>query len=164
MTTVEEAIDVEVPLRTAYDQWTQFELFPRFMDSIVEVRQLDETFLHWVAEAGGNRREWDAEIVRQVPDRVIAWRAVDSSDPSGEVNFASVGDTTTHVSVRMEYEPQGTKQAVGAMLGLDERRVRKDLERFKELVETRGVETGAWRGTVAGGEVAAADDPRETPL
>lgn len=146
MAIVVEAIDVDVPVRTVYNQWTQFESFPQFMESVVEVRQLDETFVHWVAEIAGKRREWDTEIVRQVPDRVIAWRAIDVAQPSGEVSFEPIDDTSTHVVVRMDYEPRGAKESVASALGLDERRVKKDLERFKEVVESHGVESGgAWR-------------------
>jgi uncharacterized membrane protein len=137
MTTVQEAIDVDVPVSTVYDQWTQFETFPEFMDAVVEVQQLDDTFVHWVAEVAGQRREWDAEIVRQVPDRVIEWRAVDVAQPSGEVSFAPIDATSTRVVVRIEYEPRGAKGSVGSALGIDDRQVRKDLERFKEIVEAR---------------------------
>jgi len=152
--TVEQAIEVEVPVTTAYNQWTQFEMFPQFMEGVVDVRQLDDTHLHWVAEVGGERREWDAEIVRQEPDRAIEWRSLDGRQPSGEVLFEPVnGGNRTRVTVHMEYEAQGMKESLGSTLGLDDRRVKQDLERFKELIESRGIETGAWRGEVRGGEV-----------
>jgi len=135
MATVEEAIDVEVPVRTAYDRWTNFETFPEFMDGIVEVRQLDDTIVHWVAEIGGHRREWDAEIVRQVPERVIEWRAIQPSEPSGEVRFEQLEPAKTRVHVHLEYEAQGAAESAGTSLGIDDRRVKKDLQRFKQVVE-----------------------------
>ncbi len=153
MATVEQAIEVGVPVTTAYNQWTQFEMFPQFMEGVVDVRQLDDTHLHWVAEVGGERREWDAEIVRQEPDRAIEWRSLDGRQPSGEVLFEPVdGGDRTRVTVHMEYEASGMKESVGSSLGLDDRQVKQDLERFKELIESRGIETGAWRGEVHGGE------------
>jgi uncharacterized membrane protein len=152
LTVVEEVVDVQVPVTTAYNQWTQFETFPQFMDGIVEVRQLDDTHVHWVAEVRGERREWDAKILRQEPDRVIQWQSLDEHEPSGEVSFEPIDASSTRVTVHMEYEPIGTKEKVGSMLGIDDRHVKKDLERFKELIESRGTETGAWRAEVVGGE------------
>ena len=137
MTTVEEAIEVDVAVRTAYDRWADFETFPEFMEGIVEVQRLDETFVHWVAEVGGRRREWDTEIVRQVPGRVIEWRAIDRSEPSCEVHFQRLHPSRTVVQVHLEYEPRGASEKVAASLGLADRQVRKGLERFKELVEAR---------------------------
>jgi len=141
MATVEEAIDVHVPVSAAYDRWAHFESFPLFMEGIVEVRKLDETFLHWVAEVGGRRREWDTEIILQVPDRVIEWRSIDGSEPSGEVRFQQLDPSHTRVRVHFEHEPRGANEALAASPGLDDRQVRKDLERFKEIVETGA----AWR-------------------
>jgi uncharacterized membrane protein len=141
MATVEETIEVQVPVSAAYDRWAHFESFPLFMEGIVEVRMLDETFVHWVAEVGGRRREWDTEIIRQVPDRVIEWRAIDNSEPSGEVRFQQLDPSRTRVQVHFEYEPRGAKESLAASLGLDDRRVKKDLECFKEVVET----SAAWR-------------------
>jgi uncharacterized membrane protein len=156
MKTIERSIDVDVPVETAYDQWTQFEEFPRFMDGIVEVRQLDDTHTHWVAEVGGRRYEWDAEIMVQEPDRVIAWRGVGGDRNSGRVTFEPT-DGGAKVSVLIGYDPDGAVESVGAALGLDERRVGADLERFKDLVEGRGSPTGAWRGRVEAGEVVEPD-------
>ena len=136
MASVEEAIDVRVPVRVAYREWAQFETFPLFMDGVVEVRRLDETFVHWVAEVGGRRREWDAEIVRQVPHRVIEWRSIDAAQPSGEVRFRPLDDGSTRIVVHMEYDPRGTERA-GWALGVDRSRVKGDLERFKDVVEAR---------------------------
>ena len=156
MATVEKSIDVQVPVSTAYDQWTQFEEFPRFMEGIVSVEQIDDGHLHWVAEVSGERKEWDAEIVEQKPDRVIAWRSTEGLFNSGRVAFEPT-DTGTRVTVEMDYEPEGIKESAGAMLGFDEGQVEDDLERFKELVENREVPTGAWRGEIKGGQVVQDD-------
>ena len=147
-TTIEESIEVEVPLRTAYNQWTQFEEFPRFMDGVEEIRQLDDTHVHWVAEFGGSRHEWDAEITEQKPDERVAWRNVDGKDNAGVVTFHRLDDTHTRVMVQMDFVPEGIKEKLGDALGAPDRRVQGDLERFKEMIEARGRETGAWRGEV----------------
>jgi uncharacterized membrane protein len=152
MATVTETIELDVPVSTAYNQWTQFEEFPKFMDGVESVRQLDDTHLHWVAEFGGERHEWDAEITEQEPDRVIAWRARDGKYNSGRVRFEPLGESRTRIDVELMWEPEGIKEELGSALGSDSRRVKGDLERFKELVESRGVETGAWRGEVHQGE------------
>jgi uncharacterized membrane protein len=157
MSRVETSIEVAVPVSTAYDQWTQFEEFPQFMEGVIDVHQMDDKRLHWVAEVNGERKEWDAEIVEQHPDRVVAWRSLDQDGPSGRVTFQPT-DTGTRVTVEMEWEPSGAKETIGTLLGLDERRVENDLERFKELVENRGVPTGAWRGTIDSGRVVVDDD------
>jgi uncharacterized membrane protein len=154
--TVEATIDVEVPVSTAYDQWTQFEEFPQFMSGVEQVQQLDDTTTRWVADVNGERREWVAEIVEQEPDRVIAWRSREASEPSGRVTFEP-SDTGTRVSVRMSYEPEGLKESIGSMIGMDDRQVEQDLERFKELIEQRETPTGAWRGEVHGGRVTDDD-------
>jgi uncharacterized membrane protein len=156
MATVEKSIDVHVSVSAAYDQWTQFEQFPQFMEGIVSVRQIDDSHLHWVAEVGGQREEWDAEVVEQEPDRVIAWRSTNGLTNTGRVEFTPI-DTGTRVTVEMEYEPEGIKESAGALLGFDEGQVEEDLERFKELVENREVPTGAWRGEVQGGQVVRDD-------
>ena len=148
MSTIEESIDVEVPVSTAYGQWTQFESFPSFMDGIERVEQVDDTHLHWVAEVGGSRREWNAEITEQHPDERIAWRAVDQDGPDGVVTFHKLSDDATRVMVQMDYEPQGLKETAGAMVGSDARKVRGDLESFKEFIEQRGAPTGRWSGDV----------------
>jgi uncharacterized membrane protein len=146
---VEETIEVNVPVSAAYNQWTQFEEFPRFMEGVEEVRQLDDTLLHWAATVSGKRREWEARITEQLPDRRIAWRSVTGTQTSGSVSFEPAGQDRTRVRVEMSYRP-GVLDRVGSLIGLDNRRVRGDLERFKELIESRGTETGAWRGEVHG--------------
>ena len=148
MATIEKSIEVNVPVTTAYNQWTQFEDFPKFMENVESVSQTDDTHLHWVAEYGGERHEWDAEIVEQVPDQRIAWQSEGGTEQSGIVTFEPLDDARTKVSVRMEWEPDGMKEKVGAAVGADSRSVGEDLDRFKELIEERGVESGAWRGSV----------------
>lgn len=152
MSTVEKSIDVNVPVRTAYNQWTQFEDFPKFMDGIVEVRQLDDTHLHWCAEIGGKRKEWDAEITEQIPDQRIAWRSTSGTTNDGVVTFTRIDDDTTHIAVKMDYDPQGVTENVGDAAGVFSKRVQGDLERFKDFLESRGHETGAWRGSVQQGQ------------
>ena len=148
MSTIEESIDVDVPVSTAYSQWTQFESFPQFMDGIERVEQTDDTHLHWVAEVGGARREWDAEITEQHPDERVAWRAIDQEGPDGVVTFHRLSDATTRVMVQMDYEPRGLKETAGAMAGSDARQVRDDLESFKQFIESRGSATGRWSGDI----------------
>jgi uncharacterized membrane protein len=151
MATITESIVIECPVATAYNQWTQFEEFPRFMEGVESVKQLDDTHLHWVAEINGKRHEWDAEITEQRPDQVIAWRAVDGHENSGRVVFERIDDRTTKATVEMEHETEGMVEALGSAIGSDSRQVKKDLERFKDLVEARGAETGGWRGEVQQG-------------
>ncbi len=148
MAKVEKSIEVDVPVTTAYNQWTQFEQFPQFIDNVESVTQIDDTHLHWVAEYGGERNEWDAEITEQGPDRVIAWRSQAGVQQSGRVTFEPIEDGRTKIAVELEWEPEGMKEKVGAAVGADSRSVSEDLDRFKELVESRGVESGAWRGSV----------------
>jgi uncharacterized membrane protein len=148
MTTIEQSIDIEVPVAVAYNQWTQFESFPQFMDGIERVDQKTDTQLHWVAEIGGTKREWDAEITEQHPDHRVAWKALDQDGPDGVVTFHKLDDARTRVMVQMDYEPEGMKESVGSLVGLDDRRVKKDLEAFKELIEATGRESGGWRGNI----------------
>jgi uncharacterized membrane protein len=145
---VEKSIDVEVPVHTAYNQWTQFETFPEFMEGVVEVRQLSDTTLHWKAKVAGKEKEWDATITEQQPDQRIAWTAVDGAPNAGVVTFHRLGEGTTRVMLQLEAEPEGLIEEVGDKLGVFDRRVEGDLKRFKEFVESRGGETGAWRGEV----------------
>ena len=145
---VEESIEVDVPVRTAYDQWTRFEEFPQFMQGVEGVRQIDDTHLLWTAEIGGRRHEWRAEITEQLPDERIAWRATDGKPNAGVVTFHRLGDDRTKIVVQMEFEPEGVLETVGSALCADERRVKGDLERFRDFVETRGGETEGWRGVV----------------
>jgi uncharacterized membrane protein len=146
--TIEQSIEVNVPIRPAYNQWTQFEEFPRFMEGIERVEQRDDRHLHWVANFGGETHEWDAEVTEQKPEERVAWRNVDGKDNAGVVTFHKIDDGTTRVMVQMDWAPEGIKEKVGAALGADDRRVKGDLERFKEFIESRESETGAWRGEV----------------
>ena len=148
MATIEESIDVGVPVETAYNQWTQFETFPEFMEGIEQVRQLDDTHLHWVADVGGNREEWDAEITEQRADERIAWHATSGKGNAGVVTFHRLDQQKTRVMVQLDWEPEGVTEQIGSALGMDSRRVQGDLQRFKDLIEARGVESGAWRGEV----------------
>ena len=148
MTTIEESIEVKVPIRTAYDQWTQFEEFPRFMAGVESVTQLDDTHLHWVADIGGIKREWDAEITEQHPDERVAWKATDGADNAGAVTFHRLDDTTTKVMLQLDFDPDGFVEQVGDKMGLITSQTKADLDRFKEFIEERGTETGAWRGDV----------------
>jgi len=148
MKTIEESIDIGVPVSTAYNQWTQFESFPQFMDGIKRVEQWDATRLRWTAEVGGNKREWDAEITEQHPDHRVAWKALNQEGPNGVVTFHKLDDSHTKVMVQMEYEPEGMKESLGSVVGFDSHRVKGDLESFKEFIESRGSESGAWRGNV----------------
>ena len=151
--TVEEQIEVDVPVSTAYNQWTQFEEFPKFMEGVERVEQLDDTLLHWVGKVAGKRAEWDAKILEQEPDRKISWKSVGGKPTEGTVLFEPAGPSKTKVRLQMRYQPEGIREKVGSVAGLDKRRIRGDLERFQELVESRGEETGAWRGEVRAGEV-----------
>ncbi len=146
MARVEKSIEIERPLRMVYDQWTQFEEFPRFMEGVLEVHQLDDRTLHWVAEVAGKREEWTAEIVRQIPDEEIAWRHTRGAVNLGVVSFVALGPDRTRVGLAIEYDPRSIAEKIGDALGLVTRRVEGDLERFKRFIEERGEETGAWRG------------------
>lgn len=148
MATVEKSIEVHVPVSTAYNQWTQFESFPEFMEGVKEVRQLDDTHVHWIAEVAGKRMEWDAEISEQVPDQRIAWHGVGGKGNAGVVTFHRIDDGLTRVMLQMEAQPEGMVEKVGEMAGMLDRRVSADLERFRSFIERRGGETGAWRGEV----------------
>jgi len=148
MSTIEQSIDVNVPVHTVYNQWTQFEEFPRFMEGVEEVRQLDDRRLHWRANIGGRVEEWDAVITEQHPDERVAWKNTTGAPNAGVVTFHRLADTKTRIMLQMEYDPQGVVENLGDLLGVVSRRVANDLERFKEFVEARGQETGAWRGEV----------------
>jgi uncharacterized membrane protein len=150
--TIDESIEVNVPVSTAYNQWTQFEDFPLFMEGVDHVQQLDDTRLHWVATVAGKKAEWDAKILEQHPDRQISWISEDGKKTRGTVTFEPRGESKTFVRLSMSYQAEGTAEALGSAAGLDTRRVRGDLERFKDLIESRGTESGAWRGEVAAGE------------
>jgi uncharacterized membrane protein len=153
MATIERSIDVNVPVRTAYNQWTQFEEFPRFMKGVKEVRQLDDKRLHWSAEVAGKDEEWDAEITEQTPDQRIAWTSRSGAWNAGVVTFHELGDNRTRVMLHLEYDPVGVVENVGDALGFVSARVQGDLEQFKAFIESRGSETGAWRGEIKQGRV-----------
>lgn len=153
MKTIEQSIIVEVPVSTAYNQWTQFEDFPKFMEGVKEVRQLGDKRVRWKAQIGGMVEEWDAEIFQQVPDERIAWRSTSGTKNSGRVIFSPLGPDQTEVFLQLHYDPEGLAEHVGDALGLLSARVSGDLKRFKKFIEERGEPTGAWRGEIEGREV-----------
>jgi uncharacterized membrane protein len=148
MEKIEKSIDVEAPIQTVYNQWTQFEEFPRFMEGVKSVTQLDDKRLHWVAEIGGKEKQWDARITDQVPDRKISWTSEAGEFTAGTVTFQPAGGTKTRVNLELQYDPKGFVENTGDALGFVSGRVNGDLKRFKEFIEHRGQETGAWRGTI----------------
>ena len=154
MATIEQSIEVEAPVRTAYNQWTQFEEFPRFMEGVIEVKQLDDTHLLWRANVGGKEKVWRARITEQKPDERIAWRSEDGAHNAGVVTFHRISDGKTKIMLQLDYDPEGVVENVGDAVGLVSARVKGDLERFKEFIEARGRETGGWRGTVPVGNRA----------
>ena len=154
MSTIEQSVEVNVPVSTAYNQWTQFEDFPQFMEGVEEVKQMDDTTLHWKASIAGQTREWDAKITEQTPDQRIAWTDIGGAENAGVVTFHRIDDNTTKVMLQMEFDPDGPVEAVGDALGVVKTRVKGDLERFKGFIESRGQETGAWRGEVNQGQTS----------
>jgi uncharacterized membrane protein len=148
MASVERSIDVNVPVQIAYNQWTQFEEFPRFMEGVKEVRQLDDTTLHWTVRIGNQEREWKARITEQKPDDRIAWAAEGDTKNAGVVTFHRLDHGSCRVMLQLEYDPTDMAEKAGDALGIVERRVKGDLQRFKDFIEARGQETGAWRGEV----------------
>ena len=148
MSKIMEAVDVAVPVRTAYDQWTQFETFPSFMEGVKSVRQLDDTTLEWVADIAGREKRWQATITEQEPDQRIAWTATEGAHNAGVVTFHRLGEGQSRVTLQLDVDPEGPIENVGDALGLVKGRVKGDMERFKTFIEQRGSETGAWRGTV----------------
>ena len=153
MSIIEESIEVKVPVSTAYNQWTQFEEFPRFMEGVEKVIQQDDTRLHWVVEIAGQTREYDATITEQTPDQRIAWRADGEATNAGVVTFHRISDDTTRIMLQLEYEPDGVIEKAGDIVGIVKGRVKGDLKRFKDFIESRGSETGAWRGEVEQNDV-----------
>lgn len=153
MSQILESIDVDVPVRTAYDQWTQFEEFPRFMEGVEYVRQIDDTHLDWKAVIGGVTKEWQAEITEQTPDQRIAWKATEGAENAGVVTFHRLDDRKARVTLQLDVEPEGPIEAAGDALGFVQRRAAGDLGRFKAFIEERGESTGAWRGEVAQDDV-----------
>lgn len=148
MSTIEQSIEVAVPVTTAYNQWTQFESFPEFMEGVDRIEQVSDTMTHWVTSIGGVKREFDAKITEQKPDERVAWRTVDEPHQAGVVTFHRLSPDTTKVMVQMDLEPEGVVEKAGDKLGLVKGRVKGDLERFKEFIESRGAATGGWRGEV----------------
>jgi len=155
---INEEIEVAVPVRVAYDQWTQFESFPRFMDGVDRVIQIDDKTLEWTATIAGAVKHWRAEITEQRPDEVVAWRSTEGAQNDGQVSFRSLGPDRTLVDVQLDVEPEGLVEKAADALGVVERRVRGDLVRFRDFIESRAVPTGAWRGSVEDGRVEDDDD------
>ena len=153
MERIEKTVDVDCPVHTVYNQWTQFESFPKFMSGVKDVRQIDDTHTHWRAELWGKEKEWDAEITEQIPDRIIAWRSISGDAPNtGMVRFEPLPGERTRVYLAMEYEPQGITEKVGDALGAMGMSVQRSVDDFKRFIESRGREQGGWRGDVRGGD------------
>lgn len=148
MSLIQKSIELNVPARTAYNQWTQFEEFPKFMEGVKEVRQLDDKRLQWKANIAGKEEEWNAEITEQIPDERIAWTSRGGAMNAGVVTFHRLSDDTSQLMLQVEYVPQGVVEKAGDAMGLITQRVESDLKRFKTYIESRGQETGAWRGTI----------------
>jgi uncharacterized membrane protein len=148
MSTITEHVDVQVPIRMAYDQWTQFESFPEFMGGVDSISQTDDTHTHWKTTVGGVTREFDTVITEQHPEERVAWKSTDGTTHAGVVTFHKLDDDRSRIMVQMDFVPDGIKEKLGDKLGAPDRRVKADLERFKELIESRGRESGAWRGEV----------------
>jgi uncharacterized membrane protein len=156
MASVTKSIDVNVPVSTAYNQWTQFETFPQFMEGVKDVDQIDDKRLHWRAEVGGKEQEWDARITEQLPDNRIAWTSTSGDMNAGAVDFHRISDVMSRITLTVDYDPQGFLESLGDALGFMDRRVDGDLKRFKQFIESRGSETGGWRGAIE-------DHPETTP-
>jgi uncharacterized membrane protein len=148
MSEIIESVDVDVAVRTAYDQWTQFESFPEFMDGIKQVRQLDDRTLEWVADVAGKEKRWKATITEQEPDQRIAWTSTEGARTAGVVTFHRLGEGRSRVTLQLDVEPDGPIETVGDALGVVRNRVKDDMKRFKAFIEARGTETGAWRGEI----------------
>ena len=149
MSVIEKSIELNVPVRTAYNQWTQFEEFPKFMEGVRQVQQIDDKHLHWKATIAGKEEEWDAEITEQVPDQRIVWKSQQGALNAGRVMFQSMSNDTSRIMLHVDYDPQGIVENMGDAAGMVTQRVEGDLKRFKDFIESRGQETGAWRGTVS---------------
>ncbi|HKS46499.1 MAG TPA: SRPBCC family protein [Amycolatopsis sp.] len=148
MATVTESVDVHVPISTAYNQWTQFESFPKFMSGVESIRQIDDTHTHWTTSIAGVKREFDAEITEQHPDERVAWKSTDGTTHAGVVTFHRLDDATTRVTAQLDWEPEGLVEKAGAIIGVDDRQIKNDMRRFQQFIEERGHETGGWRGDV----------------
>jgi uncharacterized membrane protein len=152
----EDSIDVDVPVRAAYNQWTQFEAFPQFMEGVEEVVQRDDRTLDWTASIAGQRKSWTAQITDQTPDVRVAWKSVSGDENAGAVLFQALDENRTRITLKLDADPEGPIETIGANLGFLERRVKGDLERFKEFIESRSGATGAWRGEIHGEKVTGA--------
>ena len=149
MATVQESVDVDVPIRVAYDQWTQFESFPQFMGGVERITQLDATHTHWVTNVDGVKREFDAEITEQHPEERIAWTSTSGeAKHAGVVTFHRLDENKTRVMIQIDWQPEGLVEKAGAAVGVDDHQVKADLDRYKKFIEDKGTETGAWRGDV----------------
>jgi uncharacterized membrane protein len=148
MSIIEKTIELNVPVRKAYNQWTQFEEFPKFMEGVKQVKQLDDKRLYWKANIAGKDEEWQAEITEQIPDQRIAWTSNRGALNAGAVTFQPLSDTKSKMMLHLEYDPKGFVEHAGDATGLVTNRVEGDLKRFKDFIESRGRETGAWRGKV----------------
>jgi uncharacterized membrane protein len=157
MSTVTESVDVDVPIRTAYDQWTQFESFPQFMSGVREIRQTDDVHTHWIIEIAGQDKEFDATITEQLPDERIAWKSDVGPEHAGVITFHRLDDTRTRITAQMDIDPEGFVENVADKLGVLTHRVKSDMKNFKEFIESRGTETGAWRGEVDRPDAAGPD-------
>lgn len=151
MASVTKSIDVDAPIAPVYNQWTQFESFPEFMDGVDSITQTDDTHTHWVTTIGGVTREFDTEIAEQHPEERVAWRSTDGTTHAGVITFHRLDDTSTRVTAQIDWAPEGFVEKAGAALGVDDHQVKADLDRFKKFIESRGNETGAWRGDVQAG-------------
>ncbi|MFC8125601.1 SRPBCC family protein [Streptomyces sp. NPDC057302] len=165
MSVIEGSVDVDVPVAAAYNQWTQFESFPQFMDGVERVDKPQATLSHWVTRFGGLSREFDAKVVEQRPDEQVSWRSLQEPYHTGSVLFEPLGDTTCRVTYRVEFTPQGLIERAGDALGVVRRQVHASMRSFKEYIEGQGRETGEWRGTISGGHVQphAKEEPRPVP-
>ncbi len=149
MTQIIETIDVDVPVTTAYNQWTQFEEFPRFLKHIESITQKNDTMLHWKVNVGGQVREFDAEIAEQHPDERVAWNSTGGEvDHAGVVTFHKLDDSKSRVTVQIDWEPESLLEKIGAAAGAGNRAVKNALEDFKKYIESQGSADGAWRGDV----------------
>ncbi|MEV7427941.1 MULTISPECIES: SRPBCC family protein [unclassified Streptomyces] len=164
MSVIEGAVDVEVPVRMAYNQWTQFECFPRFMRGVRRVDRSRSAMTHWVTGFGGVTREFDAEITEQRPDDRVVWRTVGPPRLTGSVCFLPLGESRCRVTLRIDFAPRGAVERAGDALGVVRRQVHADLRRFKEYIEGQGRETGRWRGTISDGRVKPDSDRLPPPV
>ncbi len=151
MTSVTESVDVEVPISVVYNQWTQFESFPEFMNGVERIIQTDDRHSHWVTKIGGADREFDTEITEQHPEERVAWKSTDGTTHAGVITFHRLSEQSTRVTAQIDWQPEGLVEKAGAVLGVDDHQVKADLKRFKKFIESRGQETGGWRGDVPAG-------------